>query len=52
MEATYLSMLQETQVVPLAKTGPQERFAVDSYGVLVSEENGAHIRGYTVSPTA
>jgi len=52
MEATYLSMLQETQVVPLAKTGPQERFAVDAYGTLVSEENGAHVRGYTVSPVA
>jgi len=52
MDATYLSVLQETQVVPLAKTGPQERFAVDAYSVLTSEENGAHIHAYTVSPTA
>jgi hypothetical protein len=52
MDATYLSMLQETQVKPLAKVAPQEQFAVDAYGTLVSEENGAHIRAYTVSPTA
>jgi len=47
MEATYLAMLQETQVKPLAKVAPQEQFAVDSYGALVSEENGAHVTAYT-----
>jgi len=52
MEATYLSMLQETSVKPLAKVAPQEQMAVDSYGTLVSEENGAHIQAATVSPTA
>lgn len=44
MNATYLAMLQEVSVKPLAKVAPQEQFAVDSYGTLVSEENGAHIR--------
>jgi hypothetical protein len=52
MDATYLAMLQETQVKPLAKVGPQEQFAVDAYGTLVSEEDGAHIQAATVSPTA
>lgn len=52
MEATYLGMLQETAVKPLAKVGPQEQFAVDAYGTLVSEENGAHIQAHTVSPVA
>jgi len=47
MEATYLAMLQETQVKPLAKIAPQEQFAVDSYGTLVSEDNGAHVRAFT-----
>ena len=52
MDATYLSMLQEVQVKPLAKVAPQEQFAVDSYGCLTSEDNGAHIQAYTVSPVA
>lgn len=52
MEATYLSMLQETSVKPLAKVAPQEQFAVDAYGTLVSEDNGAHIQAGSVSPTA
>jgi len=47
MEATYLAMLQETQVKPLAKVAPQEQFAVDAYGTLVSEDNGAHVTAYT-----
>lgn len=51
LDATYLAMLQEPAVKPLAKTAPQEQFAVDSYGTLVSEDNGAHIATYTVSPT-
>ncbi len=52
MEATYLSMLQETSVKPLAKVAPQEQMAVDAYGTLVSEENGAHIQAGTISPVA
>ena len=52
MDATYLSMLQEVQVKPLAKVSPQEQFAVDAYGCLTSEDNGAHIQAYTVSPVA
>jgi hypothetical protein len=51
MEATYLSMLQEPQIKPLAKVAPQEQFAVDAYGTLTSEENGAHIRAYTITTT-
>lgn len=52
MEAQYLAMLQETSVKPLAKTGPQEEFGVDAYGVLVAEDDGAHVQAATVSPTA
>jgi hypothetical protein len=52
MEATYLSMLQEPQIKPLAKVAPQEQFAVDAYGTLTSEENGAHIHAYEISPVA
>jgi len=52
MEATYLSVLQELQMKPLAKVAPQEQMAFDFYGCLTSEENGAHIQTYTVSPTA
>lgn len=44
MSAVYLSMLQETSVKPLAKVAPQEQFAVDAYGVLTDESDGAHIR--------
>jgi len=49
MDATYLSMLQEPQIKPLAKVAPQEQFAVDAYGTLTSEDNGAHIRAATVT---
>jgi len=52
LEATYLSVLQEMQVKPLAKVAPQEQMAVDFYGCLTSEENGAHIQAATISPTA
>jgi hypothetical protein len=52
MEATYLSVLQELQVKPLAKVAPQEQTAFDWYGCLTSEENGAHIQAATVSPVA
>jgi len=52
MEATYLSVLQELQMKPLAKVAPQEQMAFDFYGCLTSEENGAHIQTYTVSPVA
>jgi hypothetical protein len=33
----YMGMLQDATLHPLAKTGPSETFAVDSYGVLVGE---------------
>jgi len=51
MEAAYLSVLQEMTVRPLARLGPQERFAVDSYATLTQEDNGEHIRAveYTSS---
>lgn len=49
MEATYLSMLQETSVKPLAKVAPQEQFAVDAYGTMVSEDNGGHIQVATAT---
>ena len=52
LEAHYMSMLQEVQIKPLAKVAPQEQFAVDAYGVLTAEDNGAHVQAYTVSPTA
>lgn len=52
MDATYLGVLQETSVKPLAKIAPQEQFAVDMYCALVSEDDGAHIQAATVSPTA
>jgi hypothetical protein len=52
MDAHYLAMLQEVSMKPLAKIAPQEQFAVDAYGTLVAEDDGAHVQGYTVSPTA
>ncbi|AGC34559.1 capsid protein [Haloarcula sinaiiensis tailed virus 1] len=52
MEAHYLSMLQEPQIKPLAKVAPQEQFAVDAYGCLTAEDNGEHVKAYTVSPVA
>jgi len=51
MNATYLSMLRETSVQPLARIGPQERFAVDSYGVLTAEAP-EHIRSFSVTAPA
>lgn len=44
MEATYLAMLQEVSVKPLAKVAPQEQMAVDAYGTLVTEDDGAHVQ--------
>jgi len=52
MEATYLSVLQELSMKPLAKVAPQEQMAFDMYWTLTSEEDGAHIQAATVSPTA
>jgi hypothetical protein len=52
LEATYLSVLQEMTMKPLAKVAPQEQTAFDFYGCLTSEENGAHIQAATVSPVA
>jgi hypothetical protein len=34
---------------PLAKLGPQERFAVDGYMALTAEDNGAHISAAEVT---
>jgi hypothetical protein len=52
MEATYLSVLQELSMKPLAKVAPQSQTAFDMYWTLTSEDNGAHIQAATVSPTA
>lgn len=52
MDSTYLAMLQEVSMKPLAKIAPQEQFAVDAYGTLVSEDDGAHVQAATVSPVA
>jgi hypothetical protein len=52
MDASYLSVLQEVSLKPLAKVAPQEQFAVDFYGTLTSEDNGAHVQAYTISPVA
>lgn len=51
MDATYLGMLQETSLQPLARLGPQERMAVDNYGALVAEAP-SHIQSYTVTTPA
>jgi hypothetical protein len=48
MNSTYLSMLRETSVNPLAKLGPQERIGVDAYGCLTAEAP-SHIQSYTVT---
>lgn len=37
MSSLYAGMLQDTTLHPLAKTGPSENFAVDTYGALVAE---------------
>jgi len=52
LDATYLAMLQETSMKPLAKVAPQEQMAFDAYGTLVSEDFGAHVQAATVSPVA
>jgi len=52
MEATYLSMLQETSVKPLAKVTSQTQFGVDAYGTLVDESAGNHIQIKTVTTPA
>lgn len=48
MNSTYLSMLRETTVNPLANLGPQERFGVDNYGTLTAEAP-EHIQTYSVT---
>jgi len=48
MDSTYLSMLRETTVNPLANLGPQERFAVDNYGTLTAEAP-EHIQTFSVT---
>ena len=52
LDAHYLSVLQELSMKPLAKVAPQEQFAVDFYGCLTAEDDGAHVKAATVSPTA
>lgn len=37
MSSLYAGMLQDAMLHPLAKTGPTETFAVDTYGCLVAE---------------
>lgn len=37
MSSNYMAMLQDISVKPLAKVAPQEQFATDAYGTLVSE---------------
>jgi hypothetical protein len=49
MDATYLAMLQETSMKPLAKVAPQEQMAFDAYGTLVSEDFGAHVQAAEVT---
>jgi hypothetical protein len=34
---------------PLARLGPQERFAVDMYATLVAEDDGAHVSAAEVT---
>jgi hypothetical protein len=51
MDATYLAMLQETSMKPLAKVAPQEQMAFDAYGTLVSEDFGAHVQAAEVTVT-
>ena len=51
MNSTYLSMLRETTVNPLANLGPQERFAVDNYGTLTAEAP-EHIQTFSVTTSA
>jgi len=51
MNSTYLSMLRETTVNPLANLGPQERFGVDNYGTLTAEAP-EHIQTFSVTTPA
>jgi hypothetical protein len=48
-DAHYLSVLQEMNMRPLARIGPQERFGVDMYCVLTAEDDGAHVRAAEVT---
>lgn len=48
MSSNYLGMLNDVTIRPLARTGPQERIAVDSYSTLVSEAQ-PHIQFYSKS---
>ena len=50
MNATYLSVLRETSVQPLARIGPQERMAVDQYATLVAEAPEHIIAGSVTTP--
>jgi len=49
LDAHYLGVLQEVNMRPLARIGPQERFAVDAYMALVAEDGGAHVRAAEVA---
>lgn len=51
MDATYLSVLRETAVNPLARIGPQERFGVDQYACLTAEAP-SHIQALSVTTPA
>ena len=48
MSDHYMGMLQDMTVKPLARVGPQEQFATDAYGTLVSEAQ-SHIQYITQS---
>lgn len=50
MNATYLSVLRETSVQPLARVGPQERMAVDQYATCTSEAPEHIIAGSVTTP--
>jgi len=50
MNATYLSVLRETSVQPLARVGPQERMAVDQYSTLTAEAPEHVIAGSVTTP--
>jgi hypothetical protein len=49
LDAHYLGVLQEMSMRPLARLGPQERFAVDMYATLVAEDDGAHVSAAEVT---
>jgi len=50
MNATYLSVLRETSVQPLARVGPQERMAVDQYATLTAEAPEHIVAGSVTTP--